>query len=49
MLPAIQISLVMLFVKPSMWVGLATQTSLLSTTITMLAAPLGALLGAGIS
>ena len=38
----------MLFVKPSMWVGLATQTSLLSTTITMLAAPLGALL-AGIS
>lgn len=30
-------------------VGLATQTSLLSTTITMLAAPLGALLGAGIS
>ena len=29
--------------------GLATQTSLLSTTITMLAAPLGALLGAGIS
>lgn len=39
----------MLFVKPSVWVGLATQTSLLSTTITMLAAPLGALLGAGIS
>ncbi len=39
----------MLFVKPSMWVGLATQTSLLSTTITMLAAPLGALIGAGIS
>ena len=36
----------MLFVKPSVWVGLATQTSLLSTTITMLAAPLGALLGA---
>lgn len=35
----------MLFVKPSMWVGLATQTSLLSTTITMLAA----LIGAGIS
>ena len=34
----------MLFVKPSVWVGLATQTSLLSTTITMLAAPLGALL-----
>lgn len=30
----------MLFVKPSVWVGLATQTSLLSTTITMLAAPL---------
>ncbi len=49
MLPAIQISPVMLFVKPSVWVGLATQTSLLSTTITMLAAPLGALLGAGIS
>ena len=39
----------MLFVKPSVWVGLATQTSLLSTTITMLAAPLGALRGAGIS
>lgn len=39
----------MLFVKPSVWVGLATQASLLSTTITMLAAPLGALLGAGIS
>ena len=39
----------MLFVKPSVWVGLATQTSLLSTTITMLAAPLGALLGVGIS
>ena len=37
----------MLFVKPSVWVGLATQTSLLSTT--MLAAPLGALIGAGIS
>lgn len=36
----------MLFVKPSVWVGLATQTSLLSTTITMLAVPLGALLGA---
>lgn len=48
-LPAIQTSPVMLFVKPSVWVGLATQTSLLSTTITMLAAPLGALLGAGIS
>lgn len=32
----------MLFVKPSVWAGLATQTSLLSTTITMLAAPLGA-------
>ena len=48
-LPAVQISPAMLFVKPSMWVGLATQTSLLSTTITMLAAPLGALLGAGIS
>ncbi len=48
-LPAIQISPVMLFVKPSVWVGLATQTSLLSTTITMLAAPLGALRGAGIS
>lgn len=48
-LPAIQISLVMLFVKPSVWVGLATQTSLLSTTITMLAAPLAALIGAGIS
>ncbi len=39
----------MLFVKPSVLVGLATQTSLLSTTITMLAAPLGALIGAGIS
>ena len=40
----------MLFVKPGVWVGLATQTSLLTTTITMLAAPLGALLiGAGIS
>lgn len=39
----------MLFVKPSVWVGLATQTSLLSTTITMLAAPLAALIGAGIS
>lgn len=37
------------FVKPSVWVGLATQTSLLSTTITMLAAPLAALIGAGIS
>ena len=38
----------MLFVKPSVWVGLATQPSLLSTTITMLAAPLGALpLGKG--
>lgn len=36
----------MLFVKPSVWVGLATQTSLLSTTITMLAAPFGALIGA---
>ena len=36
----------MLFVKPSAWAGLATQASLLSTTITMLAAPLGALLGA---
>ena len=35
----------MLFAKPSVWVGLATQTSLLSTTITMLAAPLGALIG----
>ena len=35
----------MLFVKPSVWVGLAMQTSLLSATITMLAAPLGALLG----
>lgn len=39
----------MLFVKPGVWVGLATQTSLLTTTITMLAAPLGALIGAGIS
>ena len=39
----------MLFVKPSVWVGLATQTSLLSTTITLLAAPLAALIGAGIS
>lgn len=48
-LPAIQISPVMLFVKPSVWVGLATQTSLLSTTITMLAAPLAALIGVGIS
>lgn len=48
-LAAIQISPVLLFVKPSVWVGLATQASLLSTTITMLAAPLGALLGAGIS
>lgn len=36
----------MLFVKPSVWVGLATQTSLLSTTITVLAAPFGALIGA---
>lgn len=35
----------MLFVKPGVWVGLATQTSLLTTTITML----GALLGVGIS
>ena len=39
----------MLFVKPSVWVGRATQTSLLSTTITMLAASLGALRGVGIS
>ena len=45
--PATQISPVMLFVKPSMWVGLATQTSLLSTTITMLVAPLGFLMTIG--